>query len=146
MIELLQAIYNKAKGTPSIVAAFPGFTRAATGTVYPVGFYAGQAADGAPLPYVVTSVIAAPSTFAYSTAERVEPAIQFAAYGVGHDATYAKLKTATDVFDTGVLALSTGQNYYAQRSGRPIPTWQELDADGNDVWQWAVTYDFALRY
>jgi hypothetical protein len=144
---LLKAIYAKAAATPAIVAAFPGWTDTSTATTvtYPVGVYGDVAPERAPLPYVVTTVIAAPSTMRYGGESFSQPSIQFSAYGVGRDDLFTLLKVLTDALDELTLTLATGHQTNTYREGQPIPVLQpDKDEQGRNVWAWVVTYTFSV--
>jgi hypothetical protein len=145
MLPLLQAINAKIIGTPAIVAAFPGWRNPTTGLTYPAGYYRDVAPEQAPLPFLVSTVIASPATYRYGGIQRTEPSIQFAAFGIGQDAVFGKLKILTDAFDEFLFTLSAGHVVNMTRAGDPIPVHQDdKDEQGRDVWQWAVTYDYVL--
>lgn len=148
MEPLLEAIYTQCKNTAGIVTAFPAFVDSTTGgaVTYPVGVYADEAPERATLPYMVTSIIAAPATTRYGGIQRTEPQIQFAAYGVGRAAGYARMLAFINVFDELTLTLSSGKMVNTTRLGSPVPALDpSKDETGQNVWQWTVVYQFVLN-
>lgn len=139
MEPLLEAIKTQCANSASIVSAFP-----AVGGVS-VSYFGDLAPETAPLPYLVSTVIAAPSNFSYGGNEYAEATVQFSAYGNGRAATYTRIKAFADVFDELVFSLSSGHLVNTYREGQPIPQFQpDKDDQAQDVWGWIVSYVFTL--
>lgn len=133
MIPLLNAIYLKFTSTGALTSAFPG------------GMHRDQAPEGTAMPYVVSRVVSSKVEYAYGGACRSDTQIKFSAYGVGHDATGTLMNAFTGAFDEGLLALSAGTNDTVTRLGEPVPVLHKQDAEGNDVWEWSVTYEYSVQ-
>jgi hypothetical protein len=131
MMPLLNAIYSK-------------FTSALAGT-FPGGLHRDQAPEGTAMPYVVSRVVSSRIEYAYGGACRSDTQIKFSAYGVGHDATGALMGALTGAFDDALLTLASGTNDAVTRLGDSAPALHKHDAQGNDVWEWSVTYDYSVR-
>ena len=133
MLSLLNAIYAKFTGDSGLSAAFPG------------GLHRDRAAEGTVMPYLVSQVISSKTEFAYGGTSRTETQVRFCAYGVGHDATGAAMQTLIGEFDFALLTLTGGAvNDTVVRLTDPIPKLHQHDANGNDVWEWSVTYDYGV--
>lgn len=133
MIPLLNAIYSKFTSSGTLTSAFPG------------GLHRDQASEGTAMPYVVSKVVSSKMEYAYGGACRSDTQIQFSAYGVGHDATGTLMDTFTSAFDDGLLTLPSGTNDSVTRLGEPAPSLHKQDGEGNDVWEWSVTYDYSVQ-
>jgi hypothetical protein len=133
MIPLLNAIYSKFTSTGALASSLPG------------GMHRDQAPEGTVMPYVVSRVVASKTEYAYGGACRSDTQVKFSAYGVGHDATGSLVDALTGAFDDALLALSSGTNDTVTRLGDPVPLLHKHDADGNDVWEWSVTYEYSVR-
>jgi len=48
-------------------------------------------------------------------------------------------------FDDTLLTLSPGTNDTVARIDDPSPKLLRHDGQGNDVWEWAVTYEYGVR-
>ena len=70
--------------------------------------------------------------------------IKFSAYNTGHDATGSLLTPFLNTFDTARLSLSSGTHTATTRLTASTPKLHHHDADGNDVWEWSVEYEFAV--
>ena len=133
MLSLLNAIYSKFTGDSALTSAFPG------------SLHRDRAAEGTVMPYVVSQVLSSKTEFAYGGASRAETQIRFCAYGVGHDATCAAMQTLIGEFDFALLSLAGGAvNDTVVRLGDPIPKLHQHDANGNDVWEWGVVYEYGI--
>jgi hypothetical protein len=140
---LEDAIYAKAVATSAITTAFPGTT--VGGITPPVAFFSDLAIEGTALPFIVQTVIATPSTLKYGGVQRSECRYQFAIYaGGGKSAALLKAKTFTDVFDDLILTLATGKNVNTMRMNEPMARLESRDANGNEVWQATVEYEFVI--
>ena len=133
MLPLLNAIYSKFNSTGTLTSAFPG------------GLHRDQAPEGTAMPYVVSRVVSTKVEYAYGGACRSDTQVKFSAYGVGHDATGTLINLLTGAFDDAPLTLSTGTNDSVTRLGEPAPLLHKHDAQGNDVWEWSVNYDYSVR-
>jgi hypothetical protein len=131
MLALLNSIYAKFTGDSGLTSAFPG------------GMHRDRAAEGTAMPYVVSQVHSSKTEFAYGGTSRTETQIRFSAYGVGHDATGAAMQTLVSEFDFALLTLSgSAINDTVVRLTDPVPKLHRQDANGNDVWEWSVTYEY----
>ncbi|HEX4125665.1 MAG TPA: DUF3168 domain-containing protein [Tepidisphaeraceae bacterium] len=130
MLPLLQAIY--AAFTGSLAGTFRG------------GLHRDQAPENTAMPYVVSQVISAKTQYAFSGPYRTAAQVRFAAYGVGHDATATAAQALVAAFDDATLALSSGTCDSVTRLGDLVGKLHRHDAMGNDVWEWAVVYEFGV--
>ena len=94
------------------------------------------------MPYVASRIIESKLLYGFNGPYRSQTRIQFSAYGVGHDATAALGDAFAAAFDAAVLALSAGTHASTTRLNDPTPKLHHHDADGNDVWEWQVSYEF----
>jgi hypothetical protein len=131
MLPLLNAIYSFFT-SGGLISSFPG------------GYHRDQAPSGTAMPYVVSKVVSSQTEFAYGGATRSVTQISFNAYGVGHDAIGALAELLVSHFDGTLLSLSSGTNDTVLRKGEPAPTLHSQDAQGNDVWEWTVTYEYGV--
>ena len=76
---------------------------------------------------------------------RADTQICFRAYGVGHDATGELMDTLVNRFDDVLLTLASGTHDTITRLGDPTPKLHKHDGQGNDVWEWAVTYEYGVK-
>ncbi len=147
MEPLLEAIYSTCSNTSSIVAAFPAFIgRGSVGTPeFPVALYPDLAPEGAPLPFLVQTVIAAPTEYRYGGPRQSDPLIQFTAYSAsGRTSVMQLVKTFTDAFDELIMTLSSGHQTNVFRTGEPIPRRDpDKDSSGQIVWSATVSYQFS---
>lgn len=132
MINLLNAIYTAFTGDATLSAAFAG------------GLHRDRAPEEAALPYVVSHVIESAADVSYGTKTRSTVRIKFSAFGVGHDATGALMETLVAHFDNQLLSLAAGTHDSITRLTDPTPTLHRHDSQGNDVWEWAVTYEYGV--
>lgn len=130
MIALLNAIYSHFIG--SLSGTFPG------------GLHRDAAAEGTAMPYVVSKVLSSKLEANYSSAARTTTQVQFSVFGVGHDASGALMNQLIGSFDYTLLSLSAGTNDTVIRQGDATPTLHAHDADGNDVWEWRVVYEYGV--
>ena len=130
MIPLLNAIYAKFTGDGALTSAFPG------------GLHRDRAPEGTAMPYVISKVLSSTTELSYGSGSRTITQIRFSAYGVGHDATGALLETLISHFDNALLSLPTGTNDSVVRHGEAVPVLHRHDGQGNDVWEWSVTYEY----
>lgn len=133
MLPLLNAIYSKFSGDSALTSAFAG------------GLHRDQAPEGTAVPYLVSRIVESKVEYSYNGACRTETQVRFSAYGVGHDATAALANTLTTHFDDQLLTLSSGTNDTVTRLSDPVPKLLRHDAQGNDVWEWAVTYEYGVK-
>ena len=133
MLPLLNAIFSKFTSDPTLASAFPG------------GLHRDQAPEGTAMPYLVSKVVKSTLEYGYNGASRTDTQIQFSAYGVGHDATGTLMDTLTSHFDDAPVTLSSGANDTVTRLGDPTPLLKRHDAQGNDVWEWSVTYEYGVK-
>jgi hypothetical protein len=132
MLPLLNAIYAKFTADAPLVAAFPG------------GLFRDRAPEETAMPYVVSRVVSSKLDYAYGGPHRTTTEIKFSAYGIGHDATGAAMQLLVSAFDDALLSLSSGTNDSVTRAGDPVPAIHRHDAQGNDVWEWSVTYLYGV--
>jgi hypothetical protein len=130
MIPLLNAIYAKFTGDGALTSAFSG------------GLHRDRAPEGTAMPYVVSKVLSSTTELSYGSGSRTRTQIRFSAYGVGHDATGSLLETLISHFDNALLSLSPGTHDSVVRLGEAVPVLHRHDAQGNDVWEWSVTYEY----
>jgi hypothetical protein len=97
------------------------------------------------MPYLVTPVVGSGVEYSYNGVSRATVRVRFSGYGVGHDATGALMDTLTGVLDNTLLPLSSGTNDTVVRIDEPTPKLHHRDGQGNDVWEWAVTYEYGVR-
>jgi len=133
MLPLLNAIYSTFTATGSLTSAFPG------------GLHRDQAPEGTAMPYLVTHVVSSSVEYSYSGVSRTTARIWFSAYGVGHDAAGTLMDTLTTALDNNLLTLSSGTNDSVVRLDEPTPKLLRHDGQGNDVWEWVVTYEYGVR-
>ena len=133
MLPLLNAIYSKFTSDGTLTTAFPG------------GLHRDQAPEGTAMPYLVSKVVKSTLEYGYNGACRTDTQIQLSAYGVGHDDTGSLMDTLTAHFDDALLALTSGANDTVTRLGDPLPLLKRHDAQGNDVWEWSVTYEYGVK-
>jgi len=133
MIPLLNAIYAKFTGDSALTTAFSG------------GLHRDQAPEGTAMPYLVSHVTESKLEYGYNGPCRSDTQIRFSAYGVGHDATGALMNLLVSEFDDVLLSLSSGTNDSVTRLGDPVPKLHRHDAQGNDVWEWGVTYEYGVK-
>ena len=132
MLPLLNAIYSFFSATGSLTSAFPG------------GLHRDNAPEGTAMPYLVSKVVSSKTELAYNSASRTVTQVKFSAFGVGHDATGTLAQTLIGVFDGSTLTLASGTNDSIVRLGDPTPVLLKHDAQGNDVWEWSVVYDYGV--
>jgi len=132
MLPLLNAIYSKFTGDSALVSAFPG------------GLHRDQAPQGAAMPYLVSKVVHSKIEYGYNGPSRATTQVRFSAYGVGHDATGWLMNIVASEFDDVLLPLSSGTNDTVTRLWDPLPALHRHDAQGNDVWEWSVTYEYGV--
>jgi hypothetical protein len=132
MLPLLNAIYTKFTASSALVAAFPG------------GLFRDRAPEGTTMPYLVSHVAGSKVEYAYEGVYRADTQIRFSGYGVGHDATGNALAILLANLDDVTLTLSSGTNDSVTRSGEPTPTLHRHDSQGNEVWEWSVTYNYSV--
>jgi hypothetical protein len=53
--------------------------------------------------------------------------------------------TLVSEFDDVLLSLAEGTNDTVTRLGEPIPVLHKQDGQGNDVWEWGVTYEYGVK-
>jgi hypothetical protein len=133
MLSLLNAIYSYFTGNGALVATFPG------------GFYRDQVPQATAMPYVVSHVVQSKLEYAYGGPSRSDTQVRFHVYGIGHDATGALMDVLVGQFDDHLLALSSGTNDTVTRLGEPLPALHKHDGQGNDVWEWSVTYEYGVK-
>jgi hypothetical protein len=132
MLPLLNAIYTRFTATGALTAAFPG------------GLFRDRAPETTALPYVVSHVVQSKLEYSYGGACRSQTQVKFSAFGIGHDATGTLMNALTATFDDALLMLSNGTNDSVTRLGDPIPVLHKRDGQGNDVWEWAVVYEYSI--
>jgi hypothetical protein len=135
MLALTNAIYTKFTGTTALTNAFTG------------GMYPERAAEGTSMPYVVTTLVSAPTHVAYGNAHQLDDVIiRFVAVGIGHDATGALIETLMGVYDNTILTLSSGTMFDATRVGAPTRFLEpSVDGGGQEIWRWSVVYKYSVR-
>ena len=133
MLPLLNAIYSKFTGDSALASAFPG------------GLHRDQAPEGTALPYLVSHIVESKLEYSYHGACRSETQVRLSAYGIGHDATGSLMDTLSSHFDDQLLTLSTGTNDTITRLADPVPKLHRHDAQGNDVWEWSVIYEYGVK-
>jgi len=94
------------------------------------------------MPYLVSKVSESKVHYAFGGPYRSQTRIRFSAYAVGHDAAASLANVVTSVLDDAVLTLSAGTHSGTTRIDEPTPKLHHHDAEGNDVWEWSVGYDF----
>jgi hypothetical protein len=133
MLPLLNSIYSKFTGDSTLTAAFPG------------GLHRDQAPEETAMPYLVSKVVLSNLEYSYGGPSRADTHVRFSAYGIGHDAVANLINTLTSQFDDVLLTLSSGVNDTVTRLCEPIPVLHHHDAQGNDVWEWSVVYEYGVR-
>jgi hypothetical protein len=128
MLSLLNAIYSHF--TASLASTFPG------------GLHRDRAPEGTAMPYVVSRVVSAQTQYAYGGSSRSLTKLRLSAFGVGHDATGVLAQSLVLAFDSTLLTLGTGTNDTVAREADPVPGLHSHDSQGNDVWEWAVVYEY----
>jgi hypothetical protein len=132
MLPLLNAIYSRFAGNSTLTSAFPG------------GLHRDRAPEGTPMPYIISRVTSSETERAYGGASRTRTQVRFSAFGVGHDATGSLAQTFMGAFDDTPLTLGSGTNDSIVRLGEPVPALHSHDGQGNDVWEWAVVYEYGV--
>ncbi|HWE02448.1 MAG TPA: hypothetical protein VG326_08550 [Tepidisphaeraceae bacterium] len=132
MLYLLNAIYAFFTSAGTLATAFPG------------GFHRDQAPSGTAMPYLVSKVVSSVTEYSYGDASRSVVQISFSAYGTGHDSTGTLAELLIRQLDETLLTLSSGTNDTVLRKGEPAPTLHSQDAQGNDVWEWTVVYEYGV--
>lgn len=133
MLPLLNAIYSTFTATGSLTSAFPG------------GMHREQAPEGSAMPFLVSHVVSSSVEYSYLGVGRTTVRIQFSGYGVGHDGVGALMDTLMGTLDDNLLTLSSGTNDSVTRLDEPTPKLRRHDGQGNDVWEWTVTYEYGVR-
>jgi len=129
---LLTALRTKFTATGALTTAFGG------------GYHLDEAPAGTAMPYLVATVIGAPTDHKYGGVCRADIQIQFTGYGLA-DALLAAMETFCATFDEFVPTLSAGALTNTRRLGEPIPRLEEKDEDGNDVYRCDLVYEFNVR-
>ena len=132
MLALQTAIQSAFTASADLAAAFPG------------GLWTGIAPAGTAMPYAVMTTVAAPRSATYGGGW-TEPRLQFAAFGVDHDAAGAAMGTLTGLLDGALLTLAAGQLFDALRLDEPTDAAMPPGGDGRTAWRWLTTYRFAVR-
>ena len=132
MLPLLNALYSAFTSSPSLTSAFAG------------GFHRDQAPEGAAMPYLVSHVLDTKIHYAFAGPYRTDVHLRFSAYAPGHDAAGALADTLVSTLDPLHLSLSSGTHAGTTRLTDPTPKLHHHDANGDDVWEWAVEYEFAV--
>jgi hypothetical protein len=132
LLPLLNALFARFTASSALVSAFPG------------GFFRDRAPEAATMPYLISHVTGSKAALAYGGIYRVETEVCFSAYGVGHDAVGSAIQTLLAQLDNQPLMLSVGTNDTVARFGEPVPKLHRQDAQGNDVWEWSVTYSYNI--
>jgi hypothetical protein len=132
MLPLLNAIYSAFTSSGALTAAFPG------------GLHRDQAPEGVGMPYLVSQVMESKVHYGFGGPYRAQTRIRFSAYAVGHDAAAALADVVASVFDDAALTLSSGTHAGTTRLDEPVPKLHHHDAEGNDVWEWGVGYEFSV--
>jgi hypothetical protein len=133
MLPLLNAIYSTFTSMGVLTGAFPG------------GLHRDQAPEGTAMPYLVTHVVGSSVEYSYNGVSRTIVRVRFSGYGIGHDATGALMDTLSSALDNTFLTLSSGTNDSVARADEPTPKLHHRDGQGNDVWEWAMTYEYGVR-
>lgn len=135
MLSLLQAIRRKFTADGTLMQAFPG------------GMFRDRAPEGtATYPYLVSTVASSPTESYYGGPHENSVAVQFTAYGVGHDATGTAMELFDSRFADSILQLTAGQqNVNCYRMLEPRPLMQTaVDQSGQEIWAWTVTYVYVV--
>jgi len=133
MLPLLNAIYSFFTSNSTLTTALPG------------GLHRDQAAEGTPMPYVVSSVLQSQIEYGYLGACRCDVTIRFSVFAPGHDASGTLAQTLIAQFDDHILSLADGTtNDSVTRLTEPTPRLHRHDASGNDVWEWHVEYEYGI--
>jgi len=133
MLPLLNAIFAKFTADSALTSAFPG------------GLHRDRAPEGTAMPYLVSRVVESAVELSYCSRSRTHTRIKFSAFGVGHDATCTLMQTFIDHFEGALLTLAGGAvNDSVVRVGDAVPTLHRQDARGNDVWEWAVVFEYGV--
>jgi hypothetical protein len=128
----------------AIVLAFTG--NGTLTSAFPGGIHGDRAPETTVFPYLIYTVISAPSQQVYGGTDRADVIVRFAAVGEGKTVVGALMTTFKGVFDNTILSLGTGQNCNVVRSGRCIPMlFSPIDAGGNEVWSWTTEYRYSIR-
>lgn len=107
-----------------------------------------EESEGAAMPYVRVTPIAAPRDVMYGGTGRATPQFQFDVIGKDFEAVRLKMAAFIGQWDSITLTLATGQLYDATRITDPMPLPGPLGKDESadtDVWGWTVTYSYATR-
>ena len=94
------------------------------------------------MPYVVSRIVSSKTETSYGPGSRTTTQIKLSAFGVGHDATGTSAGLVVNAFDGTLFSLSSGTNDSVVRLGDPMPAIHSQDGMGNDVWEWAITYEY----
>lgn len=133
MLPLLNAIYSAFTSDGALFLALAG------------GLHREQAPEGTAMPYAVSHVVESKLLYSFGGPYRSQTRVRFSVYGVGHDATAGAIGALVTSFDDRLFTLSSGTHVSTIRLDDPTPKLHKHDADGNDVWEWAVTYEYSVR-
>ncbi len=93
---------------------------------------------------MLSRIAASSAEHAYGGAIRARTQVRLGAFAVGHDAGGILAQTLVAGFDGTLLSLASGNNDTVVRLGDPIPALVGEDGQGNDVWEWVVTYEYGI--
>ena len=97
------------------------------------------------MPYAVSRVVESKLHHSFGGPYRSQAQVRYSVYAVGHDAAAALMNTLVTQFDERLFTLSSGTHVSTIRLDDPTPKLHKHAADGNDVWEWSVTYEYAVR-
>src|SRR5882724_12033332 len=132
MLPLLNAIYAEFTSNGTLLSAFPG------------GLHREQAPEGTTMPYAVSRVVESKLVYSFNGPYRSQTLVRFSAYAVGHDAAAGLMNTLVAQLDDRLFTLSSGAHVSTTRLDEPTPKLHRHDADGNDVWEWSVSYEYGV--
>src|SRR5579862_5277256 len=133
MLPLLNAIFAKFSADSALTSAFPG------------GLHRDRAPEGTAMPYVVSRVVESTVERSYGSRSHTYARVKFSAFGIGHDAVGTLMQTLIDHCDSALLTLAGGAtNDSVVRIADAVPTLHRQDANGNDVWEWAVVFEYGV--
>jgi hypothetical protein len=126
-LAVLQAIVSTMRDSGPLVVAFP-LWKSDGQNVF--SFYPDLAPEGAPLPFLVYSVVSAVTNSVYGGVEFSEPVIRFTGYAEDSEVAMEAMGVFITLFDNLKLPLPSGNLLQTLRLTDPIP---RLDTPSTDA-------------
>jgi hypothetical protein len=145
-LSLQEALVTMLRGNGALAAALPTWSDAGN-TVYP--FYQDLAPERAPLPYLVYTIVAAPTRNAYGQPPiATDPTVRFTAFNNDSVAVMTAMNAVCVALDNVTLTLPNGNTQlFTLRTGDPVPRLASRSTDGKakEVWSASVVYQFSAQ-